>query len=137
MKTYDLQTSNNVIKVWKGKTKWCPTYPLKEYEYKINKNVMKIIRSTSVIKIFMKFPEKECSSSKVHILWEGHKILRNLHRRFVLCSASQSYGGDFAKFCGLLRIYVMYQFMMLQNGRKCLFQNPSCSVLLWYKPSLL
>ena len=24
---------------------------------------------------------------KVHIFWEGHKILRNLHRRFVLCSA--------------------------------------------------
>ena len=22
---------------------------------------------------------------KVHIFWEGHKILRNLHRRFVLC----------------------------------------------------
>ena len=42
---------------------------------------------------------------KVHIFWEGHKILRNLHRRFVLCSASQIYGGDFAKFCGLLRIY--------------------------------
>ena len=27
---------------------------------------------------------------------EGHKILQNLHRRFVLCSASQIYGGDFA-----------------------------------------
>ena len=25
--------------------------------------------------------------------------------RFVLCSASQIYGGDFAKFCGLLRIH--------------------------------
>ena len=31
--------------------------------------------------------------------------MRNLHRRFVLCSASQIYDGDFAKFCGLLRIY--------------------------------
>ena len=46
----------------------------------------KNIRLTNVIKIFMKFLEKEC----------------NVH-----------------------------QFMMLQNGRKCLFQNPSCSVLLW------
>ena len=42
---------------------------------------------------------------KVHIFWEGHKILRNLHRRFVLWSASQIYTGDIAKFCGLLRIY--------------------------------
>ena len=31
-------------------------------------------------------------SIKVHIFWEGHKILRNLHQLF-------------AKFCGLLRIY--------------------------------
>ena len=28
--------------------------------------------------------------------------------RFVLCSASQIYGGDFAKFCGLLRRYELY-----------------------------
>ena len=27
-------------------------------------------------------------SSKVHIFWEGHKILWNLHLTFVLCSAS-------------------------------------------------
>ena len=33
---------------------------------------------------------------KVYIFKEGQKILRNLHRRFVLCSASQIYGGDFA-----------------------------------------
>ena len=34
--------------------------------------------------------------------------MRNLHRRFVLCSASQIYGGDFAKFYSLLRIYELY-----------------------------
>ena len=28
--------------------------------------------------------------SKVYIFWEGHKILRNLHLTFVLCSASQN-----------------------------------------------
>ena len=28
---------------------------------------------------------------------------------FVLCSNGQIYGGDFAKFCGLLRIYELYQ----------------------------
>ena len=42
--------------------------------------------------------------SKVHIFWEGHNILRNLYRRFVLYSASQIYSGDFAKFFGLLKI---------------------------------
>ena len=29
------------------------------------------------------------TSIKVHIFWEGHKIFRNLHLTFVLCSASQ------------------------------------------------
>ena len=47
---------------------------------------------------------------KVHIFLEGHKILRNLHRRFVLSSASQIYGGDFAKFCGLCRSYELLKF---------------------------
>ena len=28
--------------------------------------------------------------SKIHIFWEGHKILRNFHLTFVLCSVSQS-----------------------------------------------
>ena len=45
---------------------------------------------------------------KVNIFWEGHKILRNLHQLFVLCTASQIIGGDFAKICGLLRIYELY-----------------------------
>ena len=36
------------------------------------------------------------------------KILQNLHRRFVLCSVSQIYSGDFAKFYGLLRIFELY-----------------------------
>ena len=34
--------------------------------------------------------------------------MRSLHRRFILCSNSQIYGGDFAKFCGLLRKYELY-----------------------------
>ena len=33
---------------------------------------------------------RRCQFDKVHIIWEGHKILRrNLHLAFVLCSASQ------------------------------------------------
>ena len=45
---------------------------------------------------------------KVYVFWESHKCLRNLHRRFVLCSNGQIHGGDFAKFCGLLKIYELY-----------------------------
>ena len=36
--------------------------------------------------------------SKVDIFWEGHKILRNLHQLFVLCTASQMIGEDFMAF---------------------------------------
>ena len=32
---------------------------------------------------------------KVHIFWEGHKSLRNLHRRFDWHYVGQIYGGDF------------------------------------------
>ena len=35
--------------------------------------------------------------------------MRNLPLTFVLCSASQKYGKDFAKLCGLLRIYELYK----------------------------
>ena len=42
---------------------------------------------------------------KVHIFWEGHKILRNLHLRFDWHYIGQIYDGNFAKFCGFLRIY--------------------------------
>ena len=54
---------------------------------------------SSIKRLFM------IETDKVHIFWEGHKFLRNFHRRFVLCSNSQIYGGDFLKFCGLLRMY--------------------------------
>ena len=53
----------------------------------------------------LQFGRNVCIPYKVQTFWEGHKILQNLHRRFVLCSASQIYGEDFANFCGLLRIY--------------------------------
>ena len=45
---------------------------------------------------------------QVHTFWEDHKILQNLHVTFVLCSASQKQGGDFAKFWSLLRIFELY-----------------------------
>ena len=40
---------------------------------------------------------------------KANKNLRNLHLAFVLCSSSHKLGGDFAKFCGLLRIYELYK----------------------------
>ena len=45
---------------------------------------------------------------KVHIFWEGHKILRNLHLTLDWHCIGQKWGGDFAKFCELLRIYELY-----------------------------
>ena len=54
------------------------------------------------------FIDKYTQVSKVHIFWEGHKSLRNLHRRFDWHYIGQIYGGDFVKFCGLLRIYELY-----------------------------
>jgi hypothetical protein len=47
-------------------------------------------------------------ASKVHTFLEGHKILRNLHQLFDWQYIGQIIGGDFAKFCGLLRIYELY-----------------------------
>ena len=45
---------------------------------------------------------------KVHIFWEGHKILRNLHLTFIYSTYREKLSGDFATFCGLLRIYELY-----------------------------
>ena len=42
---------------------------------------------------------------KVYIFWEGHKILRNIHQLFKWPYIGQIIGGDFANFCGFLRIY--------------------------------
>ena len=39
------------------------------------------------------------------VFWEGHTILRNLNQLFDWQYIGQIIGGDFAKFCGLLRIY--------------------------------
>ena len=44
---------------------------------------------------------------KVHIFWEGHQFLRNLHCRFVLCSNGQIYSWDFAKLCGLILVSLL------------------------------
>ena len=51
------------------------------------------------------YEEKKNLDCKVHIFWEGHKILRDLQLTFDCMYCSQKLGEDFAKFCGLLRIY--------------------------------
>ena len=44
-------------------------------------------------------------SIKVHIFWEGHKILRNLYLTFNCHYKGQKKGEDYANFSGLLKIY--------------------------------
>ena len=41
----------------------------------------------------------------------------NFHITFVLCSASQKWGEDFAIFCGLFRIYELYCTLNFQQSR--------------------
>ena len=53
-------------------------------------------------------PEGLVVFDKVHIFWEGHKILRNLHLTFDFVYCSQSKDGDFGRFCGPFRIYELY-----------------------------
>ena len=50
----------------------------------------------------------EAKTIKLRFCEKDTKFLQNHHLRFVLCSKHQIYGGDFAKFCGLLRIYELY-----------------------------
>ena len=45
---------------------------------------------------------------KLRFCEKDAKILWKHHLRFVLCSNGQTYGGDFSKFCGLLRMYELY-----------------------------
>ena len=53
---------------------------------------------------------------KVYIFWEGHKTLRNLHQLFDW-QYIRIIGGDFAKFCDLLRIYKLYCFFKFRESR--------------------
>ena len=60
---------------------------------------------------------------KVHIFWEGHKILRNLHQLFDWQYIGQIIGGDFAKFFGLFRIYELYDNAILAIDIKSVSLN--------------
>ena len=67
------------------------------------------LQANSTWKKVGKWESQFDSHGKVHIFWEGHKILRNLHRIFHRYYIGQIYGGDFAKIWGLLRIYEPYE----------------------------
>ena len=68
---------------------------------------------------------------KVHTFWKDHNILRNLHRTFVLCCASQIYGRDFLKFRGLLIIYEIYP-LFKETSCTMLFATDSSTILLTF-----
>ena len=67
----------------------------------LSKNQNLVVSSRGVFRILT----WRSLSIKVHIFLEGHKILRNLHQIFDWHYIGQILGGDFAKVCGLLRIY--------------------------------
>ena len=57
----------------------------------------------------------------------------NLPLTFVLCSASQKQGKDFAKFCGLLRIYELYiDFMYLFLEAKDALESIDFAEAVWF-----
>ena len=58
----------------------------------------------------------------IYIFWEGHKFLRNLHCRFVLCSNGQIYGGDFANFVAFSE-YMNFNTHMLSHILKKLWNS--------------
>ena len=55
--------------------------------------------------------------------WFFLNFLRNLHQLFVLCTASQIIGGYFAKFCGLLRIYELYNCKQKDQSNCCTYHH--------------
>ena len=71
---------------------------------------MLLLHSWGVLLPFKCFHFWSFKLIEVYIFWEGHKILWNLHLTFDYSTYSQKLGEDFAKFCGLLRIYELYTF---------------------------
>ena len=66
------------------------------------------IKTFSVGNSFLLFIATKPHGSKVDMFWEDHKSLRNLHLTFDCMYCGQKLGEDFAKLCGLLRIYEPY-----------------------------
>ena len=67
---------------------------------------------------------------KVHIFWEGHKILRYFHLTFVLCSASQKILQNFVAFSEYMNFRVEVKFRYSEKAttfwKKIIFQYFWC-----------
>ena len=61
---------------------------------------------------------------KVHIFWEGHKILRNLHQSFVLGTASQMISQNFVAFSEYMNfIYFNISNMICKQMTDLIWEN--------------
>ena len=73
-------------------------------------------------------------SGKVHIFWEGHKILRNLPLTFDCSTYSQKQGEDFANFLAFseyINIIICHFFQNEQMSLNDLFWNNTADKLFW------
>ena len=82
-----------------------------------------LLRSLSERVMYIFF--QNLSSVKVQIFWEGHKILRNLHLTFVLCSASQS------------KVEISQNFLAFSEYMNFKLTLVRRSCLIWYYPYLI
>ena len=70
-----------------------------------------------------------------HIFWEGHKVLWNLHRRFVLYSASQINSVDFAKFLLWEGHKIWKEFPFFLNNLVCIVKTKLDIFIMFLRPS--
>ena len=98
--------SNSVVCIW--------GFSLHKLPALFDNLCMNVLREKVLASYFATVYNKQVirKKCKVHIFWEGHKVLRNLHRRFDGYFIGQIYGEDFAKNFGLLRIYELYHFFL-------------------------
>ena len=87
----------------------CQSFPYRYHTYLVEFTYRHNSQCVECQSLFAQCKKEGEHFVKVHIFWEGHKILPNLHQLFVLCTASQIIGEDFAKFCGLLRVYELWE----------------------------
>ena len=95
---------------WKWHLAFWPIYYLGIHKTSLEKHICELISPIKKLFIMKDWRRLRFSTEedKVHIFWEGHKISRNLPLTFDYSTYSQKLGEDFAKFCGLLRIYELY-----------------------------
>ena len=101
--SFPFSSSRNAarITIWLARSKkaWNSRYMYEVFKFFVQNQCSKMLTFQTFRKNLNR-PKKQfhnLSAIKVHIFWEGHKILRNLHRRFDCYYMGQIYGGDFAK----------------------------------------